>query len=376
MKKKQKKQAEQLEKKLQEKEVPADAGEEEEDEETTETTEDTASSASLSMSATVQDITNHSSTDSTPVEPPIPQPSEQKDEAQKGNSLEVYLNGHASSPETPVNAEVQESEACPEQEKPQIPNHPEQDPTCQEEAHQTQRGADGLPQQPPDSLSSEGTGEQKDGGRDQKEVKECDTQQETEGANPADAESDSAGSLLVNPLKAVNADKLQVKIADLGNACWVHKHFTDDIQTRQYRSLEVLIGAGYSTPADIWSTACMAFELATGDYLFEPHSGEDYSRDEDHIALIIELLGKVPRKLITAGKYSKEFFTKKGDLRHITKLKPWGLFDVLVEKYEWSKEEAHSSAASWGPCWISCLNGGPLPPSVSLIRGWRPNPTR
>uniref|UniRef100_A0A7N8X8Z3 non-specific serine/threonine protein kinase n=1 Tax=Mastacembelus armatus TaxID=205130 RepID=A0A7N8X8Z3_9TELE len=151
-----------------------------------------------------------------------------------------------------------------------------------------------------------------------------------------------SGSMLINPLEPLNADKLQVKIADLGNACWVHKHFTDDIQTRQYRSLEVLIGAGYGTPADIWSTACMAFELATGDYLFEPHSGEDYSRDEDHIALIIELLGKVPRKLILAGKYSKEFFTKKGDLRHITKLKPWGLFDVLVEKYEWSKEEAHS----------------------------------
>lgn len=86
----------------------------------------------------------------------------------------------------------------------------------------------------------------------------------------------------------------------------------------------------------------MAFELATGDYLFEPHSGEDYSRDEDHIALIIELLGKVPRKLILSGKYSKEFFTKKGDLRHITKLKPWGLLDVLVEKYEWSKEEAYN----------------------------------
>ncbi|XP_066526899.1 SRSF protein kinase 1b isoform X2 [Hoplias malabaricus] len=152
----------------------------------------------------------------------------------------------------------------------------------------------------------------------------------------------AAGSLLVNPLEPQNADKILVKIADLGNACWVHKHFTDDIQTRQYRSLEVLIGAGYSTPADIWSTACMAFELATGDYLFEPHSGEDYSRDEDHIALIIELLGKVPRKLIMNGKYSKEFFTKKGDLRHITKLKPWGLIDVLVEKYEWQREEAQS----------------------------------
>nr|XP_005995499.1 PREDICTED: SRSF protein kinase 1 isoform X2 [Latimeria chalumnae] len=150
----------------------------------------------------------------------------------------------------------------------------------------------------------------------------------------------SAGSLLINPLEPLNAEKICVKIADLGNACWVHKHFTEDIQTRQYRSLEVLIGSGYSTPADIWSTACMAFELATGDYLFEPHSGEDYSRDEDHIALIIELLGRIPRKLILAGKYSKEFFTKKGDLKHITKLKPWGLFEVLVEKYEWSQEEA------------------------------------
>ncbi|KAM9376727.1 SRSF protein kinase 2 isoform 3-T3 [Pholidichthys leucotaenia] len=149
-----------------------------------------------------------------------------------------------------------------------------------------------------------------------------------------------AADLLINPLDPRNADSIRVKIADLGNACWVHKHFTEDIQTRQYRSIEVLIGAGYSTPADIWSTACMAFELATGDYLFEPHSGEDYSRDEDHIALIMELLGKVPRKVVAAGKYSREFFSKKGELRHITKLKPWSLFDVLVEKYGWSHEDA------------------------------------
>uniref|UniRef100_A0A3B5MVY9 non-specific serine/threonine protein kinase n=1 Tax=Xiphophorus couchianus TaxID=32473 RepID=A0A3B5MVY9_9TELE len=150
----------------------------------------------------------------------------------------------------------------------------------------------------------------------------------------------TTADLLINPLDARNADSIRVKIADLGNACWVHKHFTEDIQTRQYRSIEVLIGAGYGTPADIWSTACMAFELATGDYLFEPHSGEDYSRDEDHIAHIIELLGCIPRHFALSGKYSREFFNRRGELRHITKLKPWSLFDVLVEKYGWSHEDA------------------------------------
>jgi len=36
-----------------------------------------------------------------------------------------------------------------------------------------------------------------------------------------------------------------------------YHHFSEDIQTRQYRCLEVLIGAGYGTASDIWSTACM-----------------------------------------------------------------------------------------------------------------------
>lgn len=30
-----------------------------------------------------------------------------------------------------------------------------------------------------------------------------------------------AGDLLVNPLEPLNAEKIKVKIADLGNACWV-----------------------------------------------------------------------------------------------------------------------------------------------------------
>jgi len=64
-----------------------------------------------------------------------------------------------------------------------------------------------------------------------------------------------------------------VKIADLGTACWTDKHFTDDVQTRQYRSPEVILGQKWDTPIDMWSLACMAFELATGDLLFLPKEG-------------------------------------------------------------------------------------------------------
>ena len=46
-------------------------------------------------------------------------------------------------------------------------------------------------------------------------------------------------------------ENLTVKIADLGNACWGKKHFSSVIQTRQYRSPEVILGIIYGFSADI-----------------------------------------------------------------------------------------------------------------------------
>ncbi|XP_038976400.1 SRSF protein kinase 2-like isoform X2 [Phoenix dactylifera] len=96
--------------------------------------------------------------------------------------------------------------------------------------------------------------------------------------------------------RSLDGIDLRCKVVDFGNACWVDKQFTDNIQTRQYRSPEVILRAGYSFSADIWSFACIAFELATGDMLFTPKEGQGYSEDEDHLALMMELLGKMPRK--------------------------------------------------------------------------------
>ncbi|XP_068148813.1 SRSF protein kinase 3 isoform X3 [Drosophila tropicalis] len=159
-------------------------------------------------------------------------------------------------------------------------------------------------------------------------------------AIPSQNQSQSSQNYTHTIQSLINNSNVRVKIADLGNACYDYHHFTEDIQTRQYRSIEVLLGAPYNYTADIWSTACLAFELATGDYLFDPHAGESYSRDEDHLAHIVELLGSIPQSVILRGKHGLKYFTSYGSLRNITKLKPWSLLNVLVEKYDWDPVEA------------------------------------
>eukprot|EP00268_Persea_americana_P021616 TRINITY_DN2154_c2_g4_i1.p1 TRINITY_DN2154_c2_g4~~TRINITY_DN2154_c2_g4_i1.p1 ORF type:complete len:441 (-),score=85.40 TRINITY_DN2154_c2_g4_i1:336-1658(-) len=133
---------------------------------------------------------------------------------------------------------------------------------------------------------------------------------------------------------------VRCKVVDFGNACWVDKQLMDAIQTRQYRAPEVILGAGYSFSADMWSFACVAFELATGDMLFVPKTGKGFDEDEDHLALMMELLGKIPRKIAIGGSRSKDLFDRHGDLKRIRRLKYWPLDRLLVEKYKFSETDA------------------------------------
>ena len=84
----------------------------------------------------------------------------------------------------------------------------------------------------------------------------------------------------------------------------------------------------------------MIFELITGDYLFDPQSNKRYTKDEDHIAQMMELVGMFPRNWIKNGKYAGAIFTRRGELRHIHKLKAWPLKEVLFEKYRVEESEA------------------------------------
>ena len=159
----------------------------------------------------------------------------------------------------------------------------------------------------------------------------------------SESQSNVNSDLNGKPDESANApvnENIRVKIADLGNACWVDNHFATEIQTRQYRSPEVIIGIAYNHTADLWSFACMLFELITGDFLFEPRSGKDFDKDDDHLAQMVETLGFFPRAYALSGVNSKKFFNLKGELKRIKQLRIWPLKSVLLEKYRMKEEEA------------------------------------
>jgi serine/threonine protein kinase len=187
--------------------------------------------------------------------------------------------------------------------------------------------------------------------------KDLDDDDDEDDANPDGAHDDDDDELQqyrnISDAAVKSFDEMYVnapvKIVDLGNACWVHRHFTDDIQTRQYRSPEVIIGAKYSTCADMWSLACIIFELLTGDLLFDPHAGKSWDRDEDHLAMMIELIGNFPKKVTSQGKRSQQYFNKHGELRNIHHLKFWPLQSVLQEKYLFDEQDALEVASFLEP---------------------------
>ncbi|PIA46711.1 hypothetical protein AQUCO_01500328v1 [Aquilegia coerulea] len=160
---------------------------------------------------------------------------------------------------------------------------------------------------------------------------------------------DSVGGIVMERERSLEGIDIRCKIVDFGNACWVDKQFAEEIQTRQYRAPEVIIGASYACSVDMWSFACMAFELATGDILFAPKGGQGFSEDEDHLALMMELLGKMPRKVAIGGSRSKDYFDRHGDLKRIRRLKYWSLERLLVDKYKFKESDASEFAEFFCP---------------------------
>lgn len=100
----------------------------------------------------------------------------------------------------------------------------------------------------------------------------------------------------------VSHKSIQVKIIDLGSGCYESQQIYTYIQSRFYRSPEVMLGHHYSPAIDMWSLGCILVELYRGLPLF-PGKNE-----EDLMSRIVEVLGIPPKYLIEQAPRKLKFF--------------------------------------------------------------------
>ncbi|KAF4123256.1 hypothetical protein GMORB2_6806 [Geosmithia morbida] len=104
-----------------------------------------------------------------------------------------------------------------------------------------------------------------------------------------------------------NLESPIIKIIDFGSACDERQTVYTYIQSRFYRSPEVLLGLPYSSAIDMWSLGCIVVELFLGLPLF-PGSSE-----YNQVSRIVEMMGNPPNWMLEMGKQSGEFFDKRQD---------------------------------------------------------------
>ncbi|KAF0291353.1 Dual specificity tyrosine-phosphorylation-regulated kinase 2 [Amphibalanus amphitrite] len=106
-----------------------------------------------------------------------------------------------------------------------------------------------------------------------------------------------------------------IKIIDFGSSCYTHQRVYTYIQSRFYRSPEVILGLPYGTPIDMWSLGCILAELHTGLPLFP---GEN---EVEQLACIMEVLDLPPEELIRHASRRRLFFDSRGTPRTLTNTK-------------------------------------------------------
>ncbi|KAG1225672.1 hypothetical protein G6F35_003290 [Rhizopus arrhizus] len=130
-----------------------------------------------------------------------------------------------------------------------------------------------------------------------------------------------------------NLESPTLKVIDFGSACHEAQTTYTYIQSRFYRSPEVLLGLPYTSAIDMWSLGCIAAELFLGLPLFPGNS------EYNQLSRIVEMLGTPPNYMVEVGKNSHRYFdreiTPEGGKRYVLK---------SIEKYsaEQSKSEQPS----------------------------------
>ncbi|KAK2012597.1 hypothetical protein LZ32DRAFT_531904 [Colletotrichum eremochloae] len=101
----------------------------------------------------------------------------------------------------------------------------------------------------------------------------------------------------------------EIKVIDFGSSCFENEKVYTYIQSRFYRSPEVILGMTYGMPIDMWSLGCILAELYTGVPIFP---GEN---EQEQLACIMEVFGPPEKHLIEKSTRKKLFFDSMGKPR-------------------------------------------------------------
>lgn len=101
----------------------------------------------------------------------------------------------------------------------------------------------------------------------------------------------------------------EIKVIDFGSSCFENEKVYTYIQSRFYRSPEVILGMTYGLPIDMWSLGCILAELFTGVPIFP---GEN---EQEQLACIMEVFGPPEKHLIEKSTRKKLFFDSSGKPR-------------------------------------------------------------
>ncbi|RMZ74897.1 hypothetical protein DV737_g5640, partial [Chaetothyriales sp. CBS 132003] len=101
----------------------------------------------------------------------------------------------------------------------------------------------------------------------------------------------------------------EIKVIDFGSSCFETEKVYTYIQSRFYRSPEVILGMSYGMPIDMWSVGCILAELYTGYPIFP---GEN---EQEQLACIMEVFGPPEKRLIEKSSRKKLFFDSMGKPR-------------------------------------------------------------
>ncbi|XP_030223151.1 dual specificity tyrosine-phosphorylation-regulated kinase 4 isoform X1 [Gadus morhua] len=106
-----------------------------------------------------------------------------------------------------------------------------------------------------------------------------------------------------------------IKVVDFGSSCYEQQKVYTYIQSRFYRSPEVILGQPYSMAIDMWSLGCILAELYTGGPLFPGES------EAEQMACIMEVMGTPPEEFVQTASRKRLFFDSKGNPRSTTNSK-------------------------------------------------------